>query len=124
KIPRAAWRDAAFCSAMTLIPTYHRYYDAQLLVLLLPFGVLLWRVNRRWAIILMVACLGVLAFPIQSFFAQRLGAAATIPSFKQVLLLRNQPAAVIVLAIALTFCCAGLERKQDARTASQVGKGI
>jgi hypothetical protein len=124
KNPQVAWRDAAFCSAMTLIPTYHRYYDAQLLVLLLPFGVLLWQANKRWVFILMAACLGVLGFPIQSLFAQRLGAAATIPSFKQLVLLRNQPAALIVLAIALTFCCAGLERKQDARTASQMGTGI
>jgi hypothetical protein len=121
----AHWRDAAFCSAMTLIPTYHRYYDAQLLVLLLPLGILLWQANRRWVIILMMACLGVLAFPIQSFFAQRLGAAATIPSFKQLLLLRNQPVALIVLAIALAFCCAGVGLgEQGARPASPAGTGI
>jgi glycosyl transferase family 87 len=117
------WRDAAFCSAMTLIPTYHRYYDAQLLVLLLPFGVLLWQADKRGTVILMAACLGVLAFPIQSFFAQRLGAAATIPSLKQFIFLRNQPVALIVLAIALTFCCAGLG-EQASRPASQAGTGI
>jgi Glycosyltransferase family 87 len=118
-------RDVAFCAVITLIPTYHRYYDGQLLLLLLPFMVLLWRAGKRAQVILMAACLGVLAFPVQSFFAKRLGAAATIPSFKQLLLLRNQPAALLALAIAITFCCAGLDaREKSVRSGAPAETGI
>ncbi len=122
--PQPVWRDVAFCAAMTLILTYHRYYDAQLLVLLLPFVVLLWRANKRRTVLLMGACLGVLAFPIQSFFARRLGAAASVASLRQLLFLRNQPAALLVLVTAITFCCAGLGiRKPVARSASPAKTG-
>jgi hypothetical protein len=125
KTAQPLWRDAAFCAAMTLIPTYHRYYDGQLLVLLLPFLVLLWQAGKRWIVFLMGGCLAVLAFPIQSFFARKLGTAATVPSFKQVLLLRNQPAALLVLVIAITFCCAAVEaREASARSASPAETGI
>ncbi len=99
------WHDVAFFSTVTLTFTYHRYYDAQILLLLLPFLACLWHGRERKVILLAGVCLLVLAFPIQSVFARRLGAAAIVPSPSQFILLRNQPAAVLALAILLAICC-------------------
>jgi len=98
------WHDVAFISAVTLTFTYHRYYDAQIMLLLLPFLAYLWRIRERNVVLLAGVCLLVLAFPLQSVFARKLGAAATLPSISQFILLRNQPAAVLALAILLAIC--------------------
>ncbi len=97
------WRDAAFFSALVLLPTYHRYYDAQLLLLLLPLLVQSARSGNRRLVLTTGFLLLILALPIQSVFARMLGERATIPSFRQFVLLRNQPAALLLLAAVLSF---------------------
>lgn len=96
------WYDAAFFAPLTLTLTYHRYYDAQLLLLIIPLLVDFWRSQRLHAWILSV-CFLVLVFPIQSVMARRLGAGSTAASFKQVIFLRNQPIAVLILTVALSL---------------------
>lgn len=105
------WQDIAFCSAVTLTVSYHRYYDAQLLLLLLPLLACLWRQKQGQSFGMIAACLLLLAFPIQSWFARQLGEDAIVPSLKQLLLLRNQPAAVLLLCVLL----AGFTRLKGSR---------
>ncbi len=101
---RSLWQDASFFSALTLLVTYHRYYDAQLLLVLIPLLVQLWK-GRVWSVALAVAvCLMLLAMPWQSLFASRLGAAAIVGSRLQFLLLRHQPVAVLAIAVVLALC--------------------
>ncbi len=100
------WRDAAFFSAITLVITYHRYYDAQILLLSIPLLVCLWRSRRTAPFVTASACLLILAFPVQTIFARRFGAQATIASFSQFIALRNQPLAVLILGSVFAFCCA------------------
>ncbi len=99
------WQDVAFFSTATLMITYHRYYDGQLLLLLIPLLALI-RAEHKASFAVICGCLLVLAFPLQSIFARRLGTQATTESLKQVLLLRNQPAAVLLIACTLALCCA------------------
>jgi hypothetical protein len=104
---KSRWQAVAFFSGLTLLLTYHRYYDAQLLLLAIPFLVELW--PRRITFAMVAVCLLVLAFPIQSVLARKLGFAATVPSLQQAVLLRNQPAAVL----SLTFLFAFTRRKEE-----------
>ncbi len=97
------WQDAAFFSALILIPTYHRYYDAQLLLLSLPLLVESGRRHNKRLVIAVGVLLLVLAFPIQSVFARMLREQARIASVQQFVLLRNQPAAVLLLAAVLSL---------------------
>jgi hypothetical protein len=97
------WRDISFFAALTLIITYHRYYDAQLLLLTIPLLVTLWKRNERVTVALLCLCLLALAFPQQSVFARALGERATTASFTQLVLLRQQPLAVLAMALILAF---------------------
>ncbi len=99
------WFDAAFFASLTLTLTYHRYYDAQLLLLLIPLLACVWR-SERLLVSVVAVCLLVLAFPVQSLMARRLAHEGTIASLKQVVFLRNQPVAVLTLLIALALGCA------------------
>lgn len=98
------WRDVAFFSSVTLMLTYHRYYDAQLLLLLIPVLAGMWN-SHRISFTMICGCLLLLASPLQSFFARWLGPQATSESVQQFLLLRNQPVAVLLIAITLALCC-------------------
>ena len=60
------WRDVSFFAALTLIITYHRYYDAQLLLLTIPMLVVSWKRNERVTVVFLFLCLLLLAFPLQS----------------------------------------------------------
>ena len=117
---RAAYRsfghDAAFAAAVTLAVTYHRYYDAQLLLLLIPATVVWWREGRRAQTLSVAVCLAALAFPLQSVFARRMGEAARIASPGQFALLRFQPLAVITLCGVLAL--AYFPVRQQGRTES------
>jgi hypothetical protein len=110
----ARWLDAAFFAPLILTITYHRYYDAQLLLLLLPLLVYFWRGERLLASIV-CACLLVLAFPVQSLIARWLGPEATVASLKQVIFLRNQPIAVLALVIALALSCVAFGSSRNSR---------
>ena len=85
--------------------TYHRYYDAQLLLLLIPALAGMWK-SYRISFTVICACLLLLAFPLQSVLARWLGAQATVESMTQLLLLCNQPLAVLLIACTLALCCA------------------
>ncbi len=98
------WRDVAFFSSVTLMITYHRYYDAQLFLLLIPSLAGMWKSNRT-SFTVICGCLLLLAFPLQSIFARWLGTQANVESIQQSLLLRNQPAAVLLIAVTLALCC-------------------
>ena len=102
RMPR--WRDAGFFSALTLVVTYHRYYDAQILLLLIPSLAAFLQEGKRLRFGAIALCLLVLAFPVQSVFARQLGARAEAPSLIQAVLLRNQPFALLVLTAILALC--------------------
>lgn len=98
-VPDVAWRDAAFFCTVFLVPVYHRYYDCQLLLGILPW--LCWREARskaaRWAI---WTGLFLLLFPLQAIVAEaRPGLSPA--SASGFLLLRHQPGIVLLLAILL-----------------------
>jgi len=97
------WRDASFFAALTILITYHRYYDAQLLLLLIPVLVELWRASDRKTAIFLGIFLATIASPEQSVFAKWMGTAAITPSLAQLLLVRNQPLAVLTIALILVF---------------------
>ena len=101
--PPSKWRDVSFFAAVTLIVTYHRYYDAQLLLLTIPLLVALWKRNERVTVACLFLCLLLLAFPLQSVFARALGERATKASWTQLVLLRQQPLAVLAMALVLAF---------------------
>ncbi len=101
---RSMWRDVAFFSAITLVITYHRYYDAQILLLSIPLLLRLWRDRKTIPFVTVSVCLLLLAFPVQTVLARRFGSEAAVASFPQFIALRNQPVAVLILAIAFAFC--------------------
>ncbi len=56
--PRMAWLALASISALTMLPVYHRTYDARLLVISIPACAVLWSETgslRRWAMSLNLA---------------------------------------------------------------------
>jgi hypothetical protein len=44
---RSAWMALASLAALSILPVYHRFYDARILLLSLPACALIWR-DRRW----------------------------------------------------------------------------
>jgi hypothetical protein len=93
------WRDAGFISVVTILITYHRYYDAQLLILVIPFLLTHCHTDRVTVISLCV-CLLLLTFPSQSALAVWLGP-ATQRSLLGVILFRHQPLAVLAMGFLL-----------------------
>ena len=106
-VPRSRWRDVSFFTTLTLIVTYHRYYDAQLLLLTIPMLVILWKQNEPVTFGSLCLCLLFLAFPQQSVFARALGERATTASLLQLVLLRQQPVAVLAMALIIVFATRG-----------------
>jgi hypothetical protein len=94
--------DAAFLAAITLIIAYHRYYDAQLLLAVIPAAALLWQRGRVRTAAALGLCLAMVAFPLQSFFAKHFEPAALHLSLLQFVLFRHEPAAVLGIAVILS----------------------
>ena len=92
------WRDPAFFSAWTLLLVYHRYYDATLLLLIVPYLLRNWSSNKVTVAALSI-CLALLAFPLQAALELRLGAPDSAHSVVDFVLFRHQP--LLVLAICL-----------------------
>jgi hypothetical protein len=95
--------DSAFVAAITLTMAYHRYYDGELLLLVIPAVALFWqrgRAGMAWALGL---CLAMVAFPLQSFFAKHFEPEAARLSLLQFVLFRHEPAAVLGIAVILTL---------------------
>ncbi|MBV9155413.1 MAG: hypothetical protein JO097_04075, partial [Acidobacteriaceae bacterium] len=97
------WRDVAFFCALTTTAAYHRYYDAQIFLLLIPLLVELWKAGERKMAAGLGICLLLLAFPSQSVIAKLLGTDTTVHSLPQVILFRHQPLAVIAIALILVL---------------------
>jgi hypothetical protein len=93
------WRDLGFFSALTIMSAYHRYYDAQLLLLLTPFLLESWYTCRA-IVILLWACLLLVAFPSQAALAVWLPSAEP-SSLLGVILFRHQPLAVVAMGLLL-----------------------
>ena len=94
--------DSAFVAALALAVTYHRYYDGQLLLLLVPAAVYLWQIGSTKTSVVLGICFALLAFPLQSIFDRTLGLAANHHLVVQFVLLRHQPLAIIVVVVALS----------------------
>jgi len=95
---RNPYQDIAFFCTLLLIPIYHRYYDAQLLLGILPFLLQSDTVPKRKAALW--ACLLVLLFPLQAIFASALPglSPASLTGF---ILLRHQPVIILLLCALL-----------------------
>lgn len=110
------WRDLGFFSVVTIVVTYHRYYDAQIFLLLVPFLLKHWPTERVIVASLSV-CLLFLSFPSQTAFAVVLGSVSA-RSLLGVIMLRHQPFAVLAMGFLLIPWLAGSsqqgERLQDA----------
>ncbi len=98
-----SWVDAAFFAGITLAVTYHRYYDAQLMLVLVPAAVCLWQRGQIRTASALGVCFILLAFPAQSVLSRALGEAATQPSITQLILLRNQPIVILAAILVLSL---------------------
>jgi hypothetical protein len=99
--------DSAFLAAISLTMAYHRYYDGELLLLVIPVVTLFWqrgRVRTAWALGI---CLAMVAFPAQSFLAKHFSPAAQHLSLLQIVLFRHEPAAILGIALILGLQAAG-----------------
>jgi hypothetical protein len=94
--------DSAFFAAITLEVAYHRYYDGQLLLLLLPALAVLGKVGRRRSAMALAICFALVAFPTQSIFAKVFEPMGNHLSFAQIALFRHQPAAILAMALILS----------------------
>ena len=95
--------DSAFLAAITLAVAYHRYYDGQLLLVLIPAIAYLWRIGRARIASLLAVCFALIAFPLQSFFERFAGPPTTHSVLTQLVLFRHQPAAVVTIALILSL---------------------
>jgi len=111
--------DSAFLAAITLMMLYHRYYDGQLLVIVIPAVVLFWRrgqLRTAWALGI---CLALVAFPLQSFLAKQLEPAAAHLSLFQLVLFRHEPAAVLAMALILSLSSLAVESGEIRHTETE-----
>jgi hypothetical protein len=98
------WNDIAFFSVWTLIPSYHRYYDAQLLLLGVPVLLVWWKIERRvLAPAIGCACLALLMLPLQSAIAVLLGTGNIDELLLRLVLFRHAPLAVLMMAFILAI---------------------
>ena len=108
--------DAAFLAAITLMVAYHRYYDGQLLLVVIPAVALLWqrgRVKTAWALGI---CLALVAFPMQSFLAKQFESAGPHLSLFQFVLFRHEPVAILAITLILSLVSLASGREQFRRT--------
>lgn len=95
------WVDAAFFAAVTIAVAYHRYYDGQLLLVVIPAVVQLWRNGRVRTAWVLSICFILIAFPVQSVFAREFPSIVTTPSLAQFVLFRHEPLAVLTMILVL-----------------------
>lgn len=96
-------RDLVFFAAWTTTVAYHRYYDAQLFLLLWPALVELWSQQQRKFAIALGACVCLLAFPSQSLLARVTDSGGAVHSALDVLFFRHQPIAILAIALLALF---------------------
>ncbi len=97
-------RDIVFFTAWTITTTYHRYYDAQLCLLLWPALIELWFGFHRRLAVGFAGCLCLLAVPSQGLLERLTHSQGAVHSVLDALLFRHQPAAVLLIALLAVFC--------------------
>ena len=95
--------DLAFLSAITLMVAYHRYYDGQLLLVLIPAAVCLWQTGRVKTASGLGVSFALMAFPFQSVSEKAFGPAAAQNYLMQLILFRHEPIAIVAVALILTL---------------------
>ena len=122
-------------AALTMLPVYHRPYDAKLLLLTLPACAMLWaaKAPRRWlALVLTAAAIVVtsdIPLAIDAAIGQSLSLSANTIAGKVATVLLLRPAPVILLALGCFYLwvllryqppASILPRKDEASTSSAV----
>ena len=98
--PHKHLRDMAFFSAISLTLVYHRYYDAQLLLMAIPF-LLSSRGQKKAASLALWICMLAFVFPLQAVFAESLHGAISPATLIGVVLLRHQPVLLVGMCLLL-----------------------
>ncbi|MBV9084322.1 MAG: hypothetical protein JOZ62_16725 [Acidobacteriaceae bacterium] len=78
---------------------YHRYYDAQLLLIAVPFLFAAWNSERKTVLPAMI-CVALLSIPLQQMFAHVFASPDPGRSLLQFLAFRHQPLAVLAIAFS------------------------
>lgn len=113
-------RDLVFFTAWTTIIAYHRYYDAQVFLVLWPALVKLWSGFHQKLAIAIAACLCLLVLPSEGLIARLLHSDGTIHSAADVLFFRHQPMAILAIALLAVFCWPSVQtprKTQESRIA-------
>lgn len=92
-------RDLVFFTAWTTTAVYHRYYDAQLFLVLWPALIELWQGLHRKVTMALGGCLCFLVLPSENLIARLLHSEGAVHSGLDVLLFRHQSIAVILMAL-------------------------
>jgi LPXTG-motif cell wall-anchored protein len=122
----ARFLEIAVLACLTLLPVYHRLYDARILLLTIP--ALAWLlVKRRWAG-LVAACLTMpvlfsLAFHLQLLFERRWHTSvASLNVFMRLLWARQAPIALLALTLLYLWVLWSFRRPAAEHTALDVGE--
>ena len=92
-----SWQDACIVCCLSLMLFYHRYYDAQLLLVFIPLIVWRRRMHIAWTLLVLV-CLLLLAFPLQAMLALSFRSInESVPL--DILLFRHQSLAIVALCL-------------------------
>jgi len=115
RTPARAWLALAAISALTMLPVYHRQYDAKLLLLSVPACAMLWAEGGlvRWVAALLNSAAFVVTGDLSTAFYLHLvtnlhpstGWASTLQTYLQVL-----PASLTLLAMSLFYLWAYMRR--------------
>jgi hypothetical protein len=121
--PARAWLALAAISALTMLPVYHRQYDAKLLLLSVPACAMLWAEGGvvRWLAVLLNSAAFVVTGDLSTAFYLHLvtnlhpstGWAATLQTYVQVL-----PASLTLLAMSLFYLWAYMRRRDPSGEAA------
>lgn len=117
--PGQKWVDAAFFATITLAAAYHRYYDAQLLLVLIPAVIYLWQTGRTQMALLLSACFLLLAFPFHSTLERVFGPPTTAHSLVELILFRYESLTVLVLSGILGFSAVSARMANRTQPATQ-----
>lgn len=122
------WLMFAGISALSMLPSYHRPYDAKLVLLMAPAFAILWaeRGPVRWAVLLLagaaIAAIGDFPLAILAVFAQRLHLSAGSFFGKLMTVLLWNPTPILLLATSIFFLWAfGRQGSRDVALGSLAG---
>ncbi|MBV8569518.1 MAG: DUF2029 domain-containing protein [Acidobacteriaceae bacterium] len=93
------WRDLAFICAIDALVAYHRNYDAELFVALIPFVFELWREHRRELALLIATPLALLLSSYETLLSKLMNSPDSNPGLAYLLLARLPAFAVVTLTV-------------------------